>query len=59
MIEGRSGASLPAEAFQCLRVARHFVRQKFKRDEAAEVGIFGLIDHAHAATTELFHDAIV
>ena len=59
MIESRGGACLAAEALQRLRVARHFVGQEFEGDEAAEVGVFGLVDDAHAAAAELVDDAVV
>ncbi len=59
MVEGRSGASLAAEALQRLRVARHFVGKELEGDEAAEVGVFGLVDYSHAAAAEFVDDAVV
>jgi hypothetical protein len=47
---------LPSEAFQRLRIARQFVGQKFQRDEAAQLGVFGFVNHAHAPAAELFDD---
>src|SRR5262249_24410879 len=32
-------------------------RKKLERDEAAQFGIFGLVDHAHPTPTEFFEDA--
>jgi hypothetical protein len=42
-----------------LRVPRHFIRQEFEGDEAAKIGVFGLLNHAHASATELVEDAVV
>ena len=59
VIERRSGAGLAAKAFEGQRVARKLVRQELEGDEAAELGVFGFIDHAHAAIAQLFEDAVV
>jgi hypothetical protein len=42
-----------------LRVARDVFREKFQRDEAAEFGVFGLINDAHASAAQFFQDAVV
>jgi len=59
MIESRGRPRLPAKPFQCLWVARQFIRQEFEGHEAAKVGVLGFIDHAHAAAAELFKDAVM
>ena len=59
MVQGRSGFGFAPKTFQRLRVARQIVRQKLKRDEASQAGIFGLVDHTHTAATELSDDPIV
>ena len=59
MVEGGGGAGFATEALQSLRVLRDIVRQELEGDKAAERGVFGLVDHAHAAATQLFNDAIV
>src|SRR5437763_11693345 len=59
MVESGSCPSLAAEAFQCLRVLRNIVGQEFQRDKAAEFGILGLVDHTHAAATQLLDDAVM
>ena len=33
--------------------------EELEGDEAAELDVFGLVDHAHAAAAEFFEDAIV
>jgi hypothetical protein len=48
-----------AEAFQGLRVARDVFREKFQRDEAAEFGVFSLVNDAHASTAQFFEHTIV
>jgi hypothetical protein len=40
-------------------VARDFVGKEFQGDETMQPGVLGLIHYAHAAATELFHDAVV
>ncbi len=59
MIQRRRRARLPAKAFQRLRVARKFIRQKFEGNKAAQLGVLRLIDHTHAAATQLFDNAVV
>ena len=59
VIKRRGGARLATEALQGLRVLGHLVRQELESDEAAELGVFGLVNDAHAASAELFEDAVV
>jgi len=59
MVQGGSSAGFAAETFQCLWVLRQFVWQEFQGDEAAKVGVLGLVHHAHTAATELLDDAVV
>jgi hypothetical protein len=54
---GRSSRLTP-EAFQRMRIARQFVGQKFQRDEAAQLSVFGFVNHAHAPAAELFKHAV-
>ncbi len=49
----------PLKTFQRLRILRDIVGQKFQRDEAAKLGVLSLVDHTHAAATELLDDAVV
>jgi hypothetical protein len=55
---GRSGC-LALQAFARVLVAGQFVRQKLQSDQAAQLGVFGLVDHTHPAAPELFEDAVV
>src|SRR5580700_584354 len=59
MIQSRRSASLAAEAFQSVRLLRHIVRKKFKGDEAAKLGVLGLVDNTHTAAAKLLDDAVV
>ena len=59
MVQLRRGASLAHEAVQRLAVVDQVVGNELQRDMAAEARIFRLINHAHATTTELPHDAVV
>ena len=59
VVESGSGSRFPSESLQGLGVLRQLIGQEFQRDEAAKLGVLGLIDHAHSAATELLHDAIV
>src|SRR5205823_14131808 len=46
-------------AFECLRISVEFVRKECQGDAAAKLQIFGGVNHAHAAATELFKDSVV
>ena len=59
MIQCRGGFRFALETAKRLRIFGHIVRQKFQRHETAELHIFSLVNHTHAATTEFFHDAVV
>src|SRR5258708_31583881 len=59
MIESRGGASFPAKAFQSLRVPRQFIGQELEGHETAKLGVLGLVNHAHAATTKFLDNAVV
>src|SRR5208283_2779525 len=59
VVQRRSGAGLATETLQRLRLVGHFVGQKLEGDEAAELGVFGLVNDAHAASAEPFEDAVV
>jgi hypothetical protein len=58
VVERRGGAGFAAEAFDGERVADEIFGEEFQGDEAAEVGVFGFVDDAHAATAEFFEHAV-
>ena len=59
MVEGGGGASFATETLEGLGIFGDVVGKKFKGDETAEHGVFGLVNDAHSAAAELGHDAIV
>ena len=59
MIERRGGTGLAAEALQRLGIASYVIGQKFEGNKPAQARVLGLVDNAHAATTELLDDAVV
>jgi hypothetical protein len=59
MIQRRSGSRLAPESFEGRRVIGQFMRKKFQRNIAAEVGVLSFVHHAHVTAAKLFSDAIV
>src|SRR5271157_1110959 len=59
MVQSGSGTGFSAEAFECLRVARQFIRQELQGDEAPKLGVLGLIDDTHPSTAKFLDDAVV
>jgi hypothetical protein len=59
VVKGGSCLGFAAETLEGLRVPGQVVGEEFQGDEAAESGVFGLVDHAHASAAELFEDAVV
>jgi len=51
-----AGPSLPAEGRSTVKVLPY---QKLQGHHAAELRVLGLIDHTHAAATQLFQNAVV
>jgi len=59
MIQGGGSLSLALKSGQRLRISSNVLRQKLERDEAPEPGVLSFVNHTHAATAELFDDAVV
>jgi len=59
MVERRRSPRLAAETSLELAVLGQFFGQELECHEAAELGVFSLIDHTHAPAPELVNDAIV
>src|SRR5208282_5796336 len=59
VIQGRSGLGFALKASKSLGIAGEIFGKKLKGDEAVEASVFGFVDDAHAAATELLDDAIV
>jgi hypothetical protein len=58
MIESRCGSGFTPEAFECLRVMRQFLGQKFQCDMTPEAEV-GLVNNTHPAAAEFFQNAVV
>ena len=59
MVQRGSGLRLALKTGQSLRVFGHIVGEKFQGDEAVQLDVLGLVDHAHAATAKLLDDPVV
>ena len=59
MIQRGRGLGFAAKTFEGLAVLGQIFGKKLEGDEAAEARVFGFVDHAHAAATELFDDPVV
>src|ERR1700682_429928 len=59
MVERGGGLRFALEACQGLRILGDFVRKKLQGHKTMQAGVFGPVDNAHAAATELFNDSIV
>jgi len=59
VIQGRGGASLALETLDGLAVLGQGVGQELEGDTPAETGIFGFVDHAHAATSQFSKDFVM
>ncbi len=53
VVQGGSSLRLALKASQRLGIAGHLVGQELERHEAVEARVFGLVDDAHAAATQL------
>ena len=47
------------EALQGRPVAFHLLRQKLQRHEAPELGVLGLVHHAHSPAAQLLNHSVV
>src|ERR1700691_3384183 len=59
MIERRGGSRFAAKSLQRQPVLRNIFRKKLQRHEAVETSVLGLIDDAHASTTEFLDNAVM
>jgi len=59
MIQCRGGLRFALKAGKRLRIAGNLFGQEFQGHESVQAGIFGLINDAHAAATELLDDAVM
>src|SRR5271169_5228995 len=59
MVQRRCGPGFAAETLESLGVLRGIVGKKLESYEAAELSVFGFVDHTHAAAAKHFDDAVV
>ncbi len=59
VIQRRSSTGFASKTFQGLRIVGDVFRQEFEGNETVKTSVFGLIDHTHAAATELLDNAVV
>src|SRR4029453_11499841 len=59
VIEGRGGSGLALEPFERQLIRRRVDGQELEREGAAEPRVLGLVNHTHAARTDLLDDTIV
>ena len=59
MREGGAGARLARESFPRLRARGHVLGQQLEGHAAAQARVLGLVDHTHAAPSELGEDPVV
>src|ERR1039458_1780753 len=59
MIQRRGRLGFALKTGERLRVFGYVLRQELEGDKAAEFHVFGFVDDAHPATTELLDDAVV
>jgi hypothetical protein len=59
MIQGGCGLGFAFEPGTRLRVAGYCIGQEFERNKTMQAEVFGLVNHAHAPTTELFDNLVV
>src|SRR6267142_947377 len=58
-MERGSGAGFAEEAFERLRIAVRILGEEFQSDAAAELGVFGFVDDAHAAAAKFAEDFVM
>src|SRR5215467_10491967 len=59
MVQSGGGARFALKPFQSLAVLRTMFGEELQGNGAAELGVFGLINHTHAAATQLLEDAVM
>ena len=59
VIQRRGGAGFALKSFERRAIFRESFGQELQRHLAAQLGVFGLVDHTHAAAAELFQDHVV
>src|SRR2546428_7329780 len=59
MIQGGSCPRFTLKSLQRLMIGRELIGQELESNVAAQAQVFGLVDHTHAAATQLLQDTVV
>src|SRR5215469_4848968 len=59
MVQCGSSFCLSLKTVESLRILRHIVGQELQSRKAAELHVLGLVNDAHSASAELFHNAVM
>src|SRR6516164_5735102 len=59
MVQSGGGPRFALKPFQSLAVLGKMFRQELQGDEAAKLGVFGLINHTHPPATQPLEDAVM
>jgi hypothetical protein len=59
VIQGRSGACFAAKSLKRLSIPGNVIGQKLQGHKPAELRVFSLVDHSHAAAAEQGCDLVV
>ena len=59
VVEGGRSAGFALESFKGLLVVGQIFGEKFQCNETSQSGVFGLVNDAHPAASQLFEDAVV
>jgi len=59
VVQRGCGFGFPLETAQSLRVVGEIVWKKLQGNESAELKVFRFVDYPHAASADLFDDAVV
>ncbi len=59
MVQGGSGLGFALKTSESVGIAGNVFGQELESNEAVKAGVFGFVNHAHAATAELLDDAVV
>jgi len=59
VVQGGRSLGLPLKTAEGLWVVGKFVGKELQGDVAAELQVFGLVNHTHAAATDLAKDAVM
>jgi hypothetical protein len=59
MVQGGGGLRFTLKSAQRLRISGHFIGQELQGHKPVQARVLRLVDYTHAATAQLFNDAVV